>query len=179
MSDTFLEVVVPYGLKDVKLRPIAANGTVGAAVDLPVGRTLSFSEDEDFQELRGDDAVKTRRGSGPTVSWTLEEGGISLDAYVIMAGGTLVLTGLTPNRVRKYQKKVTDSKPFFQIEGQSVNDSGGDWHYLIPKARVTESIEGQMSDQEFWITSCGGTGFAGANDLAYEFVQNETTTAIA
>ncbi len=74
-------IPLPFGCRDIKLFPISDAGVVGAAVDLPNSRTLSFSEAEDFEELRGDDKVITRRGSGASVEWELESGGISLDAW--------------------------------------------------------------------------------------------------
>jgi hypothetical protein len=64
---TPLATPLPYGLRDVKLTPYSdASGSVlGATViDLPNSRTLSFSETEEFEELRGDDRVVTTRGRG-------------------------------------------------------------------------------------------------------------------
>src|SRR5687768_8573323 len=105
---------LPFGMRDIKVRPINAAGTVGASVDLPVARTLSFEEAEDFTELRGDDGVVAIRGAGPAVNFELEEGGIDLAAYAVMAGGTVTVTGTTPNEKRTYNKKTTDSRPYFQ-----------------------------------------------------------------
>ncbi|MFT8046885.1 hypothetical protein ACMYMB_23080, partial [Salmonella enterica subsp. enterica serovar Enteritidis] len=54
---------LPYGLRDVKLTPLV-NGVPGTPVDLPNARTLSFSESEDSEELRGDDKIVATRGKG-------------------------------------------------------------------------------------------------------------------
>lgn len=169
---------LPYGLRDVKLKPINDAGVVGAAVDLPASRTFSFSEAEDFEELRGDDKVIAIRGKGPKISWDLESGGISLDAYVIMAGGTLTTTGVTPNQVKKLNKKVTDSRPYFQAEGQAISDSGGDFHVKVYKCRANDSLEGELADGTFWLTSASGEGIGDGSDNLYDFIQNETATAI-
>lgn len=169
---------LPYGLRDVKLRPIDDSGTVGTGVDLPASQTLSFSETEEFEELRGDDKVIAIRGKGPKVEWDLEAGGISLNAYVVIAGGTLVLTGSTPNQILTYTKQVTDARPYFQAEGQAISDSGGDFHGTLFRARASDKIEGKMEDGKFWITSCSGEAIGNADDDLYEFVQNETATAI-
>jgi hypothetical protein len=174
---------LPFGLRDVKLTPLGANGaTPGTAVDLPVSRTLSFSEDEDFEDLRGDDALQASHGSGPTVSWDLEAGGISLEAYAVMAGGTVTATGTTPAQKKVYSKAITDGRPYFKIEGQSINDNGGDFHCIIYRAKATESLEGEMADGSFWLTSASGRGFGSleATPLGkvYDFVQNETAVAI-
>jgi hypothetical protein len=172
-------LALPYGLRDVKLRPIDAAGTVGASVDLPAGRTFSFSEAEDFEELRGDDRVQAIRGKGPKVEWELESGGISLAAYAIMAGGTVTNTGVTPNEKRSFKKKDTDSRPYFQVEGQAISDSGGDFHAVVFKCRASDTLEGELSDGQFWLSSASGEGIGEADGDLYEFVQNETAVAIA
>lgn len=170
---------LPFGCRDIKLYPIDAAGVVGGGVDLPHSRTLSFSEAEDFEELRGDDGVVTQRGSGATVEWELEAGGISLNAYKIIAGGTVTESGLTPNLKRTFAKKGKDQRPFFKVEGQAISDSGGDVHTIIYRCRATDNLEGSFGDQEFFLTAASGTGFPVAGtDTLYDFVQNETETAI-
>lgn len=169
---------LPYGCRDVKLRPIDAAGVVGASVDLPVARTLSFSESEDFEELRGDDKVVAIRGKGPKIEWELESGGISLNAYKIMSGGTTTSSGVTPNEKLALKKKVTDARPYFQAEGQAISDSGGDFHVLLYKLRASDSLEGELSDGQFMLTSASGEGIGNAADDLYEFSANETAVAI-
>ena len=176
---------LPYGLRDVKLTPYTDGSatTLGAAVDLPNARTLSFSEAEEFTELRGDDKVVTTRGQGSSVEWDLEAGGLDLDALKVFAGGTVVETGVAPNSVKTYTKKVTDARPFFQVEGQVISDSGGDVHCVLDRCRVTGNIEGEFSDGNFFLTSGSGVALpslqTGRTDTIYEFIQNETVTAIS
>lgn len=170
---------LPFGLRDVKLRALDALGeSPGASVDLPAGRTLTFAEAEDFEELRGDDIVVASHGAGPAVEWNLESGGISLDAYKLLAGGTVTTTGVTPNLKKTYAKKGTDARPYVQIEGQVISDSGGDMHAVIYKAKVDGSIGGEFADGQFWLTGADGHGFPNAADKLYDFVQNETAVAI-
>lgn len=174
---------LPFGLRDVKLTPLGADGaTPGTAVDLPVSRTLSFSETEDFEELRGDDKVEASHGAGPIVEWDLEAGGISLEAYAVMAGGTVTSSGTTPAQVKTYTKKTIDARPYFKIQGQSINDNGGDFHCVIYRAKADGSLEGEMADGSFWLTSASGKGYgsleSGNLDKIYDFVHNETAVAI-
>lgn len=170
---------LPYGLRDVKVAPIdPADGTVGTMVDLPNSQTLSFTENEDFQELRGDDKVVAKRGNGPTVDWELDNGGISLEAYVIMNGGTLEVSGVTPSTIKKYSKKGTDSKPDFWAEGQAMSESGGDFHMVLYRCKADGGMEGELTDGEFWVTQASGTGFANLTDDLYDMVENETVAAI-
>lgn len=170
---------LPYGLRDVQVSPISQAGVVGDPVDLPNSRTFSFEENEDFEELRGDDRVVATRGQGATVGWELESGGISLEAYAVINGGLVVESGVTPNIVKTYTKKSTDSKPRFKVEGQAISESGGDFHVVLPNCKATEGVEGELSDGAFWLSSASGTAIADpSTDIVYEFVHNETATAI-
>lgn len=169
---------LPYGLRDLKVTPYNAAGTLGTLVDFPNARTLSFEESEDFEELRGDDKVVANRGKGPTVSWEMEGGGISLEAYAAINGGTVVLTGVAPSQVKTYSKKSTDSKPRFKIEGQALSESGGDFHPVIYNAKATDGVSGELADGAFWLTGASGVGIGDATDKLYDFVQNETAKTI-
>jgi hypothetical protein len=175
---------LPFGLRDLKLIPLGSDGaTPGASVDLPVSRKLTFKDTESFQELRGDDAVEASHGGGVTVEWELEGGGISLEAWAVMAGGVVSSTGVSPNVIKTFRKTVTDIRPYFKIEGQSINDNGGDFHCLIYRAKADSSLEGEQADEGFWLTAASGKGYgsleAGKTGRAYDFVHNETAVAIA
>lgn len=179
-----LDTSLPYGLRDTKVTPYTtdANTTLATSVDAPNARTLSFSEAEDFEELRGDDKVIAIRGKGATVEWEMENGGISLAAYKAMAGGTIATTGVTPAQVTTFTKKVTDQRPYFKSEGQAISDNGGDFHAVLYRARASDSLEGELSDGSFWLTSASGAALpallTGKVDVLYEFVLNETPAAI-
>lgn len=169
---------LPYGLRDVKLTPLSSTGVLGTSVDLPASQTLSFSEAEEFETLRGDDRDVAIRGRGPKVEWELEAGGISLEAWEVMTGGTLTDSGVSPNQQKKLNKKVTDSRPYFQIEGVSVNDNDGDTHVKIFKCKITDSLEGEWADGSFFITSCSGEGIGNVDDDLYEITWNETAVSL-
>lgn len=174
---------LPFGLRDVKVATLTAAGAKGTLVDLPNARTFSFEEAEDFEELRGDDKVVATRGLGASVDWELEAGGISLEALVVLNGGTLVTTGVTPNIKKTYTKKSTDQRPEFFVEGQALSESGGDFHVVLYRCKATDGISGELADGSFFLTSGSGTALPSKNattaDAIYDFVQNETTAAIA
>jgi hypothetical protein len=175
---------LPYGIRDIKLRPLTSGGTVlGASVDLPNARTLGFEEAEDYEELRGDDQVVATRGKGANVEWSLESGGISLEALVVLNGGTITLTGTTPAQVKKYRKLVTDARPEFQAEGQAMSESGGDFHTVLYRCKASENITGEFGDGAFFLTGAGGLALPGKTTgnvgALYDFIQNETAVAIS
>lgn len=169
---------LPYGLRDVKLYPMDALGNLGNAVDLPASQTFSFSEAEESETLRGDDRIVAIRGNGPVVDWDLEAGGISLEAWEVLTGGTLTDSGVTPNQKKSLLKKITDSRPYFQVVGQSINDNDGDTHVTVFKCKVTDTLEGEWADGTFFISSCSGQGLGDVNDDLYLIEWNETAIAI-
>lgn len=172
-------VPLPYGLRDVKVAVLGAGDTPGTLVDFPNARTLSFSEAESFEELRGDDGVVAVHGNGPTVDWELEGGGFSFDAVKALYGGTVTDTGTTPNQKRSFDKLDTDQRPYLKIEGQAISDSGGDFHVTLWKARATGELSGTLADAAFWLTSASGRAIAKAADRKiYTITQNETAAAI-
>lgn len=181
---TMPATALPYGMRDLKLTPYAdAGGTVlgDSSIDMPNMQTFSFSETEEFQELRGDDRVVTTRGQGAAVDWSLEAGGINLQAWSVLTGGQIIEEGLTPNRKVILRKFATASRPFFRAEGQIISDSGGDIHALVYRCRANDTVEGEFSDGEFFITSASGAGLPLLDedfDLLYDIIQNETVTAI-
>lgn len=171
---------LPFGLRDVRLFPLTTAGIRGTGVDLPVSRTFSFKETVSAEQLVGDDVVQGTHDYNPMVEWELEAGGISLDAYVVLTGGTLTSTGTTPAMVKTFSKKTTDSRPYFEVEGQAISDSGGDMHCVVYRCKVDGDIDGKFENGNFFLTKASGKGFGRLdNQKLYDFVQNETAVAIA
>lgn len=181
-----MPVSIPYGIRDIKLTPYtdqAATTLAADSVDLPYAQTMKFSETEDYDTLRGDDTVVTEHGQGPTGTWELGSGGISLEAVAVLTGATLTTSGTAPARTKTLTKNTSQSRPWFKAEGQSISDSGGDMHTVLDRCRMTDSLDGEFTDATFYITSAKGT-FLGSNvedsdgDL-WTYVQNETVTPIS
>lgn len=182
----FDTVALPYGIRDIKITPYTdAAGSVlsDTVIDLPNGRTLSFSDTEEFQELRGDDHVVTVHGNGSAVDWSLESGGLPFTAFKAMAGGTITESGVTPTQQKIFAKKVTDQRPYFKVEGQAISDSGGDIHVILHRCKATGALSGEFTDGDFFLTAADGqalAALAGAYpDEIYRFVHNETAVGIS
>lgn len=168
----------PFGLRDVRITPVNANGSLGTGVDLPSSQVFKFGDSASMKKLRGDDKDVAIAESENSVEWELEAGGISLAAYKAMAGGTVTDEGVTPNQTKTYLKKTTDKRPYFQVEGQAISESGGDFHAVVFKCKC-EKLDGELADGEFYITKATGFAIGNSSDEAYKFVQNETVTAIS
>lgn len=179
-------------MRQIQLTPFTdatATAYAAASTNLPYSQTLTFADTEEFSQMRGDDQLVTVHGQGTVVDWELEAGGISMEAWKVMAGGTLVVTGVSPNLKKTYRKYATDptdstkyTRPFFKAEGRAISDSGGDFHIAIYRARATDDLKGELKDGEFWTTGAKGQGLGSLvpADLnaAYDFVQNETPVVI-
>lgn len=174
---------IPFGLRDVKITPITGLDVLGTPIDLPVARTFSFADSEDFETLEGDDHTVASVGSGPTCGWELESGGLPFAAFRAMAGGTITESGVTPAQKKVFSKLTTDSRPYFQVEGQSISDSGGDVHGVVYRCKADEDLEGEFGNGSFFLLSASGTGYGDTvgttpTNKLYDFVQNETAVAI-
>jgi hypothetical protein len=178
-------IPLPYGLRDVKVQKLLDDGTAttGSKIDLPYSRTFKFSEKEEFEDLRGDDALQASHGAGPNVEWELEAGGLSFEAMSAMYGGLVTTTGATPNLIKRWRKLITDTRPYFTCEGQSISDSGGDVHGKVYRCKATDDMSGEFGDGKFFLSGGKGTGFgnliAGADlNVLFDFFQNETAVTI-
>ena len=86
------------------------------------------------------------------------------------------------NPIQELAKNISNVRPWFKAEGQSISDSGGDLHAVLYRCRMTDTLDGELTDSTFFITSAKGQ-FLGSNLVAslgalYDFVQNETAVAI-
>lgn len=182
-----MPVPLPFGLRSVKITPYTdatALVLAGASIALPNSRVFSFTETEEFEELRGDDSLVAVHGAGPVVNWELEAGGYSMEAIAAIYGGTILESGSTPTRTKRLRKLKTDQRPYFKVIGQSISDSGGDVHQVVWRCKATGDFSGEYSDGQFWLSGCSGQGLPcliPGDDLnvVWDTIQHETITAIA
>jgi len=164
----------PFGLSDVKLTDIT--GTT--QVDLPASRVLTFRERVRSGEMTGDDSLLAVVSISEAVEWSLESGGISLDAYALITGRSVVTSGTSPNQTSTLQGDAAEHYPYFKIYGKSVSDDAlSDIHCKLNKAKVM-SIEGRFAEGEFFVTSCSGLAVDDGSDGIYQFVQHETAATL-
>ena len=163
----------PFGLRQITLVPLPS----GTAVVLPAAQTLSFKESLTSGELRGDDATQAVAAYLDEVEWTIEAGGLSFDAIKVLTGRTIAATGTTPNQKNTILARAGDTYPYFKIYGKVINDDGSDIHCLIYKAKLTDGLEGEWKDGEFFIQSGSGIAVDNGTKL-YELIHNETATTV-
>ena len=181
-----LNTALPYGARDLKLTSYTdALGMVlgNTSVDLPYLQHLNFTEAEEFSELRGDDKTITTRGKGSTVNWDIESGGLSSNAWAIFTGGSVIqVSAEAGKRVFELQKRSTQARPWFRIDGKIISDSGGDILVRIYRCRANADITSNFQDGEFTTTAVTGVGYPlldDANDLLYSIFHREQEKAIS
>lgn len=164
----------PFGIRDVKLTDI----TGVTQVDLPASRTLSLSMRTRSGELTGDDSLLSVVGILEGVEWSLEAGGISLEAWALITGATVVVTSTTPTEVSTLQLDAGQNFPYIKVYGKAVGDiSTDDIHIKMSKCKIT-SLEGSFGEGEFFVTSCSGLAVDDGSNGIIEIVQNETAAAL-
>lgn len=160
----------PFGLRDVKI----TNAAGSTQVDLPSARTFSFSERIKSGELSGDDKTLAVVAFSDAVEWSLEGGGISLEAYALMTGRTATVAGTTPNQTDTLEGDAQEAFPYFKVYGKAIGDASDDIHCKLNRCKLT-SLQGQFGDGEFFITQASGIAIGDASSgLIFTFVQNET-----
>jgi hypothetical protein len=155
------DFAIPFGMREIELTPYTTQGAtaLGTMVKLPAAQKMTWGDSESFQKLRGNDQVIASRGSGAEVSWTLEGGGISLDCLAVLGGGTVTTTGTTPSAVKSLRKTVLSQRPYFMAQGRAISDNGGDLVMSLYRCQTTGSIDGELADGGFALTSCSGEAF--------------------
>lgn len=161
----------PFGLREIKLADLA--GTTVLA--LPAATTLGFKARLVSGELRGNDVVQALVAIEDAVEWSLEAGGISLEAWALMTGRTVTESGTTPGRTSTLNIAGGTVYPYFKIYGKAVGENAtDDIHVKLYKCKLTEPLDGTFTDGEFYVTSCSGLALPdGVNGVA-DIVQNET-----
>lgn len=163
-----------FGLREVKLTDTEGNG----AIALPVAMTLRFIENVKSEAFLAADVLVAQKSFTESVSWDLETGGISLEAWAFMTGRTVTEAGSSPEQSTIFNGG-RESFPYFRIYGRSVGDDGDDIHCLIFQCKVTR-FEGNFRDGEFLVTKCSGVAVLSAinGNRFYHFVQHETAVAL-
>lgn len=175
----------PYGLHRVWITPYTdTDGSIlgPTSYRLPLGRTLAFSEAEDFDTLDGDDkAAVAIQGKGATVDGSVEAGGLDMMCWSIFTGGQLIESGVEPNLKRVVRKKGSDQRPYWRAEGQVLSNGGGDNVARIFRCKANGKLQADMKYGTFMTPQVDfmGTPLPGDDDdYLYEIEFNEQKTTL-
>lgn len=166
----------PFGLNQIRL----VRGVT--VVTLDASQTMKFTPRLMGGELKGSDQVVAVAAVMEALEWSLEEGGIPLEALAVMTGWTATESGSTPNRVNTLRGVSATAFPYFIIYGKALGeDASDDVHVKIWRAKITQNIDGQFQYGEFYVTSLAGIAVQDASltpPRVFDIVQNETAAAL-
>jgi hypothetical protein len=161
----------PFGLNDIKIKELPS----GSAVDLAVAARLSFSEAPDVAELRGDDELAAVHVAEGKLNLELEAGGISLEAWEVLSGGTYA----TGTGYYQITKQASDLRPYFVLGGKVVdNDNTGDTHFYAFYCKCIDGPGGEFRDGQFFMTSATLEGIDDDSNGIWMIRQNDTAAAL-
>ena len=164
-----------FGIRDVKLTTLGGSPT---SADLPRIRSVDVGIVTDVQTLEGDDSTVAVRVFNLHIEGSFEAGGINPSALALMLGVTTVASGVTPAAKVTLSITNTTAPQYFKMEGQVIADDGGDFHFIIYKAKVTSGPQWTFQNGEFVLTSGDYQGVADGTGKVMDFVWNETAVAI-
>ncbi len=170
-----------YGQKPLGLREVVfANAAGDTFAALDAAQKLSMKERVSSNELRGNDRVVALVTYSEAVDLELELGGIPLDAYALMTGRTVTVSGTTPTEQRSYDIVGDECFPYFQVSGRAIGDDcQGDVHALFYKVKLTDGIEGEFADGQFFVTKATMVAVKDATaGKVGTIVQHETGSAL-
>lgn len=163
----------PFGLNQIKF--VSMDGlTVVPLTDR--SRTLEFEETVVTGEFPGDDALQGIVSQPTGIKGKIEAGGMSLEAYALITGHELTITGTTPNRVATLEGNSLRF-PYFKIYGKSLGDDIDDVHMKVLKAKLTSGLKGTFKYGEFMSSEVEFMGVK-ISGKAFDQVINETAAAL-
>ena len=140
-----LHASVLYDVDDCKITKLLTDANTAPtyatpSVDLPGLASVSLQPNIQNASLKGDAKVIARKGMTDSYGISVTYGRLSLDALLILIGGTL--TDGTGNAKWAHQGK--NSLPYFKLQTQIIQSDVADVHFTAYKAQVTG---GSLIDQ--------------------------------
>lgn len=162
----------PFGLQHVTFVKDSTTVTLAAS------QTMNFTPRMIGGELKGNDQIVSVASRIEALEWSLEAGGMPLDAIALVLGHTVSASGSTPNRTDTITLHAGTNAPYFKIYGQSLGEDGDDVHVKIWRAKVTGNVEGQFAYGEFYVTKMTGIAVEDSVNGLVDIIQNETSATL-
>lgn len=171
-------------LKDVEIAPLTTDAdppVYGALVDVPGIQTLEITPHLEEVELRGDDQILDIFSRVDYIEWSWKNAKVPLEVLKVLLGGSVTLSGVTPNQKQVYALGGTDKPAWFKLEGQAlyVEEGLGDVHVVLYKCKCTGGAAFALGDGFAVVTAKGKAIRLAAQGKLLDVVLNETATNIA
>jgi hypothetical protein len=163
----------PFGLSDLK---IANYTTPSTEIDVPVSARLSFKDTPaKAVELRGSDGLAAVHIVEGRVLVELEAGGISMQAWELLSGGTYS-TGSGYCRLLKAPAHI---RPHLILGAKVIDNAGvGDIHVYLPYCRCPDGPSGEFRDGQFFLTAATIEGLDDGINGGYVVRENAVATPL-
>jgi len=175
-------------LSDTKIAQLLTDSsgspTYSSSVDIPAITKLNIAPKTDTKKLHGDSLLLDVYQRTLEIECDFEFGELSLDAYVVMVGGSITASGTTPNQITKYSLTgLNNTPPYWKIEGQWTYAGAGigDAHVILYKVKATDLPPVEINDASgnFGVQKVKGLAVpCQSNQSWFDIVINETKTAI-
>lgn len=176
---------VVLGIDDAKIFKLTADSSSAliydSAISLPGLQKIEIASKVTEKELKSDEKVLDYYVNIDYISWMFNSTKISLEALAVLEGGTLTLSGTTPNQVYTYTTSKTSAPNYFKLEAKANYTAGanGDFHLKLYKCKVN-NVDIQYLSTDYAIVSATGVAIATTNNgKIKDNVINETATAIS
>lgn len=153
----FLDGAAPRGLDDLRIVALDTSDLPPIVdtdlIDVVGVRALNFNVESDSDELEGDNTVIAVARDAKRVTGSVELGLMNLEALAGFTGGTVVESGVTPDRIHYLEEEAAAPTQYIQIMGQAPDrrTSGSAYRVTIYKALVTSGPDESMTVNE-WST---------------------------
>lgn len=167
----------PFGLTDLKVAVLNADGTYGTPVALPEGRKLVMAAKTVTSKLPGYlGATAAVATVVQDVEVTIDGGTVPKEFLAAVLGLTAETGGTTPDATKSLNLEVRKPFPYFGVIGVALDDDGGDTHFGLPKVKLTELPEwtAQNEDNLFVTSSMKGLAIADDAGKAIYLLSHET-----
>lgn len=182
---TISNQTVVLGIDDAKIFQLSADTgsalTYATVLSLPGLQKLEIASQVTEKALKSDEKVLDYYVNTDFISWAFYSTKISLEALAVLEGGTLTLSGTTPNQTYTYSTTKNSMPNYFKLEAKANYTAGanGDFHLKMYKCKVN-SIDILHLASDYAIVTATGVAIPTTNNgKIKDNVINETATAIS
>ena len=150
-----------FGTKDAKIAKLTADpaggtATYGTSIDVPGIKSVVLGGDVEIKELRGDHSLLDSDSTLTNITVTFNYAKLNLDAIVVLLGGAVADSGITPDQIAKWSLLGTDglfNNFKFTAQVFSVDTPGGDAMLELYKCKISSFPEMGTEEEDYQLFS--------------------------
>jgi hypothetical protein len=172
---------------DAKIAKLTADSgtapTYGALIDIPGIKKVALTLEIETKELRGDNRRLDSSSLLVGCSLAFGKAKLNLDASAVIAGGTVVDSGVAPAQKATWSRAAADVMGQWKFEartpGNGTDVVGGDGHLVVYKLTGTAHPLG-LAEEDYQLYDVEASGaYLDSTGKLFDLVLNETSAVIA